>query len=142
MKKYILALLLPIVLAFSGCATAPGQLDFITAVASDGAALVLRKNPKAVPTMRTVSAGIGAVLTQNSLTQERVDAFVNLLTKDANLDEDTKFLIGRLVVRTHGALVAKFGTPDLNIQDPEVRAALTRVKVALDDTLALYDVLK
>jgi hypothetical protein len=142
MKKYILALLVSVSLAFTGCTSTPGQADLIAGVASDAAALVLQKNPKAVPTLRAVSAGIDAVLTQNSLTPERVKTFVDLIGKDANLDPDTRFLIGRLVLRTHGALVAKFGTPDLNILDPEVRAALTRVKVALDDTLALYDVLK
>jgi hypothetical protein len=142
MKKYILTLLAAVALALSGCATGPGQADLIAGIASDGAALVLQKNPQAVPVLRTVSSGIGAVLTQKSLTPEQVKTFVDLISKDANLTSDERFLVGRLVLRVHGALVAKFGTADLNIEDPRVREALTRVKVALDDTLALYDVLK
>lgn len=135
-------------LCSSGCATALGTntnaagLDLAIGVASDAAALVLQKNQKAVPALRAVSAGIGTVLTQGTLTPEQVKAFVDKIGQDADLTPAERLVIGRAVQRVHGILVAYFATPDLNIGDPRVRSALEKVKQSIDDTLALYEVLQ
>lgn len=135
------------VLFFTGCASTgskinPATLELAVGVASDASALVLQKNPKAAPVLRSLSAGLDAVLTKKTLTPEEVKAFVILITQDANLTPAEQLLIGRAVQRTHGILITYFGTPELNIENPQVRAALERIRTAINDTLALYDVLK
>lgn len=147
MKPIHYILTLCAALLFSGCASTgskinPVTLELAVGVASDAAALVLQKNPKAAPVLRSLSAGLDAVLTKKTLTPEEVKAFVAQITKDANLTPAEQLLIGRAVQRTHGILIGYFGTPDLNIEDPQVRAALERIRTAINDTLALYDVLK
>lgn len=136
-----------ILIAGTGCTTASkpaanaATIELAIGVASDAAALVLQKNPKATPVLRSVSSGITAVLTESSLTPARVKAFVDVLGKDANLTPAERIVIGRAVQRVHGILIAYFGTPDLNIADPRVRSALEKVKQSIDDTLALAEVL-
>jgi hypothetical protein len=147
-----LGFILPIVFALSlpGCASTGAKsspanqasLELAIGVASDAAALVLQKNPKAVPALRATSAGIGVVLTQATLTPEQVKAFVDKLGQDADLSPAERLVIGRAVQRVHGILVVYFATPNLNIADPRVRSALEKVKQSIDDTLALYEVLK
>jgi hypothetical protein len=136
-----------VALAFSGCATSglnakldPVTTELVIGAATDGAGLILRRNAKAVPPLRALSAGIGAVLTEDSLTDERVQAFVSKITKDSGLDVEEQFFLERLVVRVHRLLTAKFGTPDLNIKNPAVKADLERLKLAIDEMLAAYDV--
>lgn len=140
---------LALALLLSGCVstgttpkTAPlvtaSDVDDIVDLASAGVVLVLQKNPKAVPVLRTASAGIDTVLTENSLTPERVNAFVRLVSKDVNLSPEERFLVQQLVLTVHKRLVRQFGAPDLNIANPAVRAQLERVKKAIDDTLASY----
>lgn len=124
-----------------GAAANPATIELAIGVASDAAALVLQKNPKAVPALRATSAGIGAVLTQGTLTPAQVKAFVDKLGQDADLSPAERLVIGRAVQRVHGILVVYFATPDLNIADPRVRSALEKVKQSIDDTLALYEVL-
>lgn len=134
-------------LCSSGCATTGGTnanaatVELAIGVASDAAALVLQKNPKAIPALRATSAGIGAVLTQGTLTPAQVKAFVDKLGRDAHLSPAERLVIGRAVQRVHGILIVYFATPDLNIGDPRVRSALEKVKQSIDDTLALYEVL-
>lgn len=133
---------------FTGCSTTAGTntnaatVELAIGVASDAAALVLQKNPKAVPALRAVSVGIGTVLTQSTLTPEQVKAFVDRVGHDADLSPAERLVIGRAVQRVHGILVVYFATPELNIADPRVRSALEKVKHSIDDTLALYDVLR
>ena len=143
-----LCLVVSALLFASGCASTGGtpaanqaSLELAIGVASDAAALVLQKNPKAVPALRATSAGIGAVLTQGTLTPAQVKAFVDKLGQDADLSPAERLVIGRAVQRVHGILVIYFATPDLNIADPRVRSALEKVKQSIDDTLALYEVL-
>lgn len=147
MKNILSFIVIVCLLAFTGCATNGGRINSVTlelavGVASDAAALVLQKNSKAVPAVRTISESIGAVLTTQSLSPQRVKQFVDLVGKDANLNPAERLILGRAVQRVHGILVAHFGTVDLNIQDPKVREALEKIKKGVDDTLALYDVLK
>lgn len=118
------------------------QLELAVGVASDAAALVLQKNPKAVPVLRSISAGIDSVLTTESLSPEKVKAFVDKIGKDSNLSPAERLIIGRAIQRVHGVLVVYFNTPDLSISDPRVRAALTKIKQSIDDTLALHAVLE
>jgi hypothetical protein len=140
--KNIIPFLLSLLLLAPGCSTpgglSPATIEIAAAITADAAALVLQKNPKAVPALRSVSAGLALVLTTESLTQAQVTAFVSTLSKDAALSPAEQLLLGRAVQRVHSILTAHFATPDLNIADPRVRAALERIKLGIDDTLALY----
>lgn len=143
----MLALIVACILAgiaslFSGCASTPGSVDVAVGLASDGAALVLQKNPKAVPALRLVSSGIDTVLSRGSLTPEQLKAFVEVIDKQAKLSPEDRFLIGRLIQRVHEALVVKYGAADIEATSPEVRATLIKIKKAIDDTLALHAVLQ
>lgn len=134
---------------FSGCATTglnakldPVTTELVIGIATDGAGLILQRNSNAVPTLRALSVGIGAVVTQSSLTDKQVEVFVSKITKDSALTDDEQFALNRLVIRVHRLLVAKFRTPDLNIGNPAVKADLERLKLALDEMLAAYDARK
>lgn len=138
-----------IAVAFSGCATTginakldPVTTELLIGVATDGAGFILQKNANAVPPLRALSAGIGAVVTQGSLTDKQVEAFISKITKDSDLTAEEQFFLNRLVIRVHRLLVAKFGTPDLNITNPAVKADLERLKLAIDEMLAAYDARK
>lgn len=133
-------------LFLSGCATTSqtvtSQVSVGIAVdlASFAAVEVLEKNPKAVPALRSISAGIDTVITQGSVSPAQVAAFVQKIDKDGSLSPIERLIIGRAIQRVHQALVQSTGVPDLNITNPKVRDALERVKKGIDDTLALYDV--
>lgn len=149
MKKLLALTLAALALLFSaGCQTAGTSqnsavtLELAVGVASDAAALVLQKNPKAVPVLRSISAGIDSVLTTESLSPEKVKAFVDQIGKDSSLSPAERLIIGRAIQRVHGVLTVYFNTPDLNIVDPRVRSALTKIKQSIDDTLALHAVLQ
>jgi hypothetical protein len=149
--KHIIALTIAAValLILPACQTAGGNartsavgLEVALSTASEVSAFVLQKNPKALPVVVSISEGIGAVLAEESLTSERVGLFVAKVTKNAKLTKEERLYITLSVQKIHGILTAYFGTPDLNISDPKVRAALENVKRRVDAALALHAVLE
>lgn len=145
----IFAILLALI-TLPGCATGGGgsnsarneaTLNLAIGVASDAAVLVLQKNPKAIPVLKSVSLGIDTVLTGQSLTPQQVKSFVDALDKGANLTPPERVVIGRAIQRVHELLTGYFGTSTLDVTNPQVRAALVKIQRAIDDTLALNAVL-
>jgi hypothetical protein len=143
-KGSFIALLFSAVLAMafsSGCASTPNT-DLLTGILSDAAAIVLTKNQKAVPIVRSLSAGLELALTKEAITPAQIKAFIEQLDQNGNLTTGERLLLGRGIQRTQKRLTAVLGTPDINVKDPRVRGILEEIKRNLDETLALHDALK
>lgn len=139
MKTFAILILSVCSILFAGCASTPNQqaaVDLAIGVGTDAASIVIRRNPAAVVTLRAISLGIDSVLSTGVLSQAQVDAFVAGLDRNNHLTADDRFIIGRAVRRIHQALVVYGGCPDLNIGDPKIRAALERVKAAINEVTA------
>lgn len=131
------------VLFVPGCANlSPADSELLTGIVSDAAGIVLSKNQKAVPVLKSLSLGIEAALTSGTLPPEKVKAFIETLDKDSRLTPGERLLLARAIQRTQRRLAAVIGSPDVDVTNPKVRSILTEIKRNLDEILELSEAFK
>lgn len=149
-KSFIISVLaLTVALVFTGCQSLnnlpagkqTAAIELAVGVTGDIASIIVAKNPDIGETLAVISAGLETVLADGTLPPDRVADFIRRIEARHNLTLEEKVLLARGITRVH-QLFLVFTGGDIDTTNPRAREFLTRVRDAINQSLALADALR